>query len=154
MTPIATATLRPDVGRTTWTGRIAATPTGSVACSPEQGITAVVMAAGFLPGTFLGVALAAAELEEAENPGWGTRLTDTGGIVRWDGGFTRGRWMEYDRSAGVLTWDTGTGHPSGWLGAALVGVGLARLSRRDLAAWRGNLDPETAGAAAALAVLS
>ena len=49
-------------------------------------------------------------------------VADPEETFRWDGVFTRGRWVELTKTGGgwTLRWETGTGRPSGYIGRCLV----------------------------------
>jgi len=70
-------------------------------------------------------------------------------LLTWGGCFTPGRrvavsWQPGDDRA-VLTWDTGTGAPSWWIGRALARCGLASVDRREIARHARRLSPERHG---------
>jgi hypothetical protein len=70
-------------------------------------------------------------------------------VLTWNGCFTPGRrvavsWQPGDDRA-VLTWDTGTGAPSWWIGRALARCGLASVDRREIARHARRLSPERHG---------
>lgn len=74
--------------------------------------------------------------------------------LRWEGAFTPGRWVEVTLNGrAVLSWDTGTGRPSWWVGRMLSQMGLARVPRAEVQrAARAGLSPEEHGRLTALAV--
>lgn len=78
--------------------------------------------------------------------------------LRWEGSFTPGRHVEViplgrGRRKAILSWDTGTGCPSWWLGQVLDEVGLARVPRAEVKrAALAGLSPQEHGRLAAMSV--
>lgn len=140
-----------DINTTIVDGMIKALPQGQVEGGLHQCVTTFLRAAAFsrIHEGETPLDVVRDTVANAETDRFGHRVSlaehpDGTWTARWDGIFTPGRWVQVDvhGDKAVLTWDTGTGEPSGHIGSSLEDSTLARFSAADLDKESENFTPE------------